>query len=78
MRRMKRESSSMNEADTPVRVTLRIPGNWSRPRELIQRIPAGYRLTAEALLVPRRETGWRRSRAGGPKRPAIPGRGDRQ
>jgi len=42
----------MNEADTVVRTTLRIPGNWSHPGELIERIPAGFRLTPESLILP--------------------------
>jgi hypothetical protein len=36
----------------PITVALRIPGKWSHPRELIQRLPAGCRLTAEALILP--------------------------
>ena len=35
-----------------VRTTLRIPGNWSHPGELIDRLPAGFRLTPEALILP--------------------------
>jgi len=35
-----------------VRTTLRIPGKWSDPGELIQRLPTGYRLTSEALTMP--------------------------
>ena len=42
----------MNQQDPVVRTTLRIPGNWSHPRELVERIPAGFRLTPEALLLP--------------------------
>ena len=42
----------MNQKDTLVRTTLRIPGKWSHPRELFERIPAGFRLTPEALLLP--------------------------
>lgn len=42
----------MNQEDTTVRVTLRIPGNWAHPGELIERMPAGFRLTPEALLLP--------------------------
>jgi hypothetical protein len=36
----------------PVTVTLRIPGNWQHPGELIERLPAGFRLTPEALILP--------------------------
>jgi hypothetical protein len=42
----------MNEPAAPVTVALRIPGQWSHPRELIQRLPDGCRLTAEALTLP--------------------------
>ena len=42
----------MNEPDTPVTIALRIPGQWSHPKELVQRLPAGCRLTAEALFLP--------------------------
>ena len=42
----------MNQEDSVVRTTLRIPGKWSHPGELIERIPAGFRLTPEALLLP--------------------------
>jgi len=42
----------MNEPAAPVTIALRIPGKWSHPRELLQRLPAGCRLTAEALVLP--------------------------
>ena len=42
----------MNEPAAPVTVALRIPGQWAHPRELIQRLPAGCRLTPEALILP--------------------------
>jgi hypothetical protein len=43
----------MNEpATTPIEIALRIPGKWSHLRELIQRLPAGCRLTGEALILP--------------------------
>src|SRR6516164_9625805 len=42
----------MNKPATPITIALRIPGKWSHPRELIQRLPAGYQLTAEALILP--------------------------
>jgi hypothetical protein len=42
----------MNEPAAPITIVLRIPGKWSHPRELIQRLPAGCRLTAEALIFP--------------------------
>jgi hypothetical protein len=42
----------MAESHAPVEVVLRIPGTWSHPKELIESLPAGYRLTPEALLMP--------------------------
>jgi hypothetical protein len=42
----------MNEPAASIEVTLRIPGKWSHPRELIQALPAGCRLTPEALILP--------------------------
>jgi hypothetical protein len=42
----------MNEPAAPVTVALRIPGTWSHPGELIERLPARYRLTPEALVFP--------------------------
>lgn len=36
----------------PVETVLRIPGNWAHPKELVERLPAGYRLTPEALVMP--------------------------
>jgi hypothetical protein len=44
--------SKMNEPAAPVTIALRIPGQWSSPGELIQRLPVGYRLTAEGLILP--------------------------
>ncbi|MBL8795544.1 MAG: hypothetical protein JNM56_16685 [Planctomycetia bacterium] len=42
----------MSEPDTAITVALRIPGQWSHPRELLERLPSGYRLTPEALFLP--------------------------
>src|SRR3984957_6702553 len=42
----------MNESAPPITIALRIPGQWSHPRELVQRLPAGCRLTGEALILP--------------------------
>lgn len=42
----------MNEPAAPITVALRIPGTWSHPRELVQRLPAGCRVTAEGLILP--------------------------
>lgn len=42
----------MNEPSTPVTVNLRIPGRWSHPGELIERLPEGCRVTGETLVLP--------------------------
>ncbi len=42
----------MTEPAAPITVSFRIPGKWSHPRELIQRLPVGCRLTPEALILP--------------------------
>src|SRR5947208_6813980 len=42
----------MNEPAAPIEIAVRIPGKWAHPRELIQRLPVGCRLTAEALILP--------------------------
>ena len=36
----------------PIQVDLRIPGTWSSPREMIERLPAGYRFTPRSLVLP--------------------------
>lgn len=41
----------MNEP-APVTIAFRIPGKWSHPKELVERLPAGYELTPEALILP--------------------------
>lgn len=42
----------MNERCDVPRVTLRIPGAWSHPGELVERLPAGIRLEPESLWLP--------------------------
>lgn len=42
----------MNTAAPSVEIQLRIPGQWARPQELVQRLPVGCRLTAEGLVLP--------------------------
>ncbi len=42
----------MNNPIAPITITLRIPGKWSNPGELIQRLPAGCRLTDGVLHLP--------------------------
>jgi hypothetical protein len=41
-----------NPSAAEVRITLRIPGKWAHPRELVERLPAGFQISAEALLLP--------------------------
>jgi hypothetical protein len=42
----------VNEPAAPITVALRIPGQWSHPKDLIERLPAGCHLTPEALVLP--------------------------
>ena len=42
----------MTEPNTPVTIAFRIPGKWGHPRELVQALPTGCRLTGEALILP--------------------------
>jgi hypothetical protein len=42
----------MIEPTTTIEIALRIPGQWSHPGELVERLPEGCRLTAEALILP--------------------------
>jgi len=42
----------MNKPAAPVEIALRIPGKWSHPKELVERLPAGCRLTPETLTLP--------------------------
>src|SRR5438093_1854527 len=42
----------MNPPAAPITIALRIPGKWSHPGELMERLPAGCRLTADALILP--------------------------
>ena len=41
-----------DEQAAPVTIALRIPGKWSEPKELVQRLPEGFRLTGEELIMP--------------------------
>src|SRR5262245_41195846 len=43
---------NMNEPTASVTIALRIPGQWARPQALIDRLPAGYRLSGDALILP--------------------------
>ncbi len=42
----------MNESHPSVIVDLRIPGRWSHPRDLIERLPDGCRVTPKSLILP--------------------------
>lgn len=42
----------MSDPNAAISVTLRIPGDWSDPGPLLQRIPDGYTLTPENLILP--------------------------
>jgi len=42
----------MNHAAQSPLITLRIPGDWSHPSELVERLPAGFRLTPDVLVLP--------------------------
>jgi hypothetical protein len=46
------ENIQMNEPTAPITVALRIPGKWSHPKELVERLPAGFRLSPDALILP--------------------------
>lgn len=38
--------------DEVPRITVRIPGDWSHPKELVERLPAGFRLHPEKMTTP--------------------------
>ena len=42
----------MSPSSVSVRTTLRIPGNWGDPGELIERLPDGFQLTPDWLVTP--------------------------
>jgi hypothetical protein len=42
----------MNDTTPLPEITLRIPGAWAHPGELVERLPDGFRLTPEALFLP--------------------------
>ncbi len=41
-----------NKSADQVEIALRIPGQWSHPKELIERLPADVRMTPEGLVLP--------------------------
>jgi hypothetical protein len=48
----RREDHPMQESTAPIIVDLRIPGKWSNPRELVERLPASHRFKEETLVLP--------------------------
>ena len=65
----------MSESDPPVEIALRIPGTWSHPKELIEKLPTVPRcllkrlqesevMTELELVNPRRAPGRRASETG--------------
>src|SRR4249920_107184 len=41
----------MHEPVVSPQITLRIPGDWSHPKDLIERMPEGYRLGSESMRL---------------------------
>jgi len=42
----------MNNSEQTPEITLRIPGDWEHPGELLERLPSGYRMTPAELVLP--------------------------
>src|SRR3954468_10397450 len=42
----------MNENGVAPRITLRIPGGWSNPRDLLERLPEDFQLSPDGLVLP--------------------------
>lgn len=42
----------MSATNASPQITLRVPGDWEHPGKLLARLPAGHRLTPEALFLP--------------------------
>src|SRR5262245_15954752 len=42
----------MSATSPCVTIAFRIPGTWSHPKDLIERLPAGFRMTPESLFMP--------------------------
>ncbi|HLW66512.1 MAG TPA: hypothetical protein VKS79_14455 [Gemmataceae bacterium] len=40
------------DSSSSVTIAFRIPGKWSGPKELVERLPEGHRLTPESLFLP--------------------------
>jgi hypothetical protein len=43
---------NVNQAAASIEIHLRIPGKWSHPRELVQRLPADCHFTPAAIVLP--------------------------
>jgi hypothetical protein len=41
----------MTESSAPINIDFRIPGTWAHPRELVQALPPGCRLTGETMIL---------------------------
>src|SRR5262249_13186864 len=46
------EISKMPDPASEITIAMSIPGRWSHPKELVERLPAGCRLTPESLFLP--------------------------
>lgn len=42
----------MHPPSAPIEIAFRIPGTWTHPRELVERMPPGCRLSPEGLILP--------------------------
>ena len=42
----------MTDPNPTIKTTLRIPGNWAHPGELVERMSDGYQLSPESLVMP--------------------------
>ncbi len=52
MKDAKISDEQMNKTAPSVIVDLRIPGRWSHPRDLVQRLPDSCRVTPQVLILP--------------------------
>src|SRR5262245_11911590 len=46
------QAPPMSKSNASVEIAFRIPGAWSHAGELLERMPEGFRLTPEALVMP--------------------------
>lgn len=42
----------MTDTNQRLAVTLRVPGDWAHPGEMLERLPEGFRLTPDHLILP--------------------------